>query len=346
MNKVKRKSIILASALILGLATFTWFQTASIQPQEISTEISAESVGQMMAQEEVVADPEPLESESELIEAPLSAWRSQALGEVDAGMLRERVAAQEPLPHDVALDQYKATLWADVQANPPELPEPGKSVVDAELAYRIYMFYGNCSIAPRTEADLDMRLKQITARAENANERYLDNIERSANQIFNFYELCQTIPLEMDSRLEAIHWMSVAVQLGHEIAEVQFYDKAMGFMLRKSRFENSPPLVMLHPGLIDQFKVTARFALNRAMVKGHPEAYLAMSQAHFDGVIFSKDPVLAMAYVRAAELEAIENAIILDRLGRQKSKIFNLLDHEQLAEADEIAHRLRLGESV
>ena len=37
---------------------------------------------------------------------------------------------------------------------------------------------------------------------------------------------------EVDSRMEAVIWMSEAVRLGHEIAEVQFYKKAMGCILR------------------------------------------------------------------------------------------------------------------
>lgn len=346
MKKLKHKTYILIAGLLIGAGMLVWLQKPDPQSPGIAANVAAEPEGETLALEELDFDPELQNPEGEFIESPFPQRRSRPLGTAEANSVRERINAREPLPHDVALDQYKATIWEEMKSNPPELLHPGDPDVDAEMAYQIYMYYGNCSMAPRTAANLDFRLGQITGRSENADERYLERMERAAEQTFNFYELCLAIPPEVDARLEAVLWMSEAVRLGHEIAEIQYYDKAMGFLLRRDRWSNSPPIVMLHSGLLQEFKSTARFALNRALEKGHPEAYLAMSQAQLDGVIFPKDAVLALAYARVAELEAMENKFINARIARQKSQISEQLNAEQLAEADELAHRLRLGKSV
>ncbi|MDX1557092.1 MAG: hypothetical protein R3212_13760 [Xanthomonadales bacterium] len=245
------------------------------------------------------------------------------------------------IPHDVALDQVKAQLWADVQANPPELRPRGDPLVDAELAYRLYMFYGNCTMAPRTAQEIDRRLERMAQRAERAGDRggqrFLEGMEQRVDGMMDFYELCLAIPAGVDARYEAVQWMTEAVNLGHEIAQVQFYEKAMGFMLRPDRYDELPPLVMQRPGLIDAFKATARYGLSRGMEKGHPEAYLAMSQAVFEGLIYRKDPVMAYAYARAAEMKAMQSQMILDSAGEQKLHIAQHLDPQQVSEGEQLA---------
>jgi hypothetical protein len=84
-------------------------------------------------------------------------------------------------------------------------------------------------------------------------------------------------------------------------------------------------------------------ALNGALDKGHPEAYLAMSRALFEGILYSRDPVMAFAYARAAELEAMSNHIILRGLDDQKSAVSQYLDNGQLAEAEGLVQQLRRG---
>jgi hypothetical protein len=128
--------------------------------------------------------------------------------------------------------------------------------------------------------------------------------------------------------------------LGHEIAEAQFYQKAMGFILRPDPNSNSPPLAMLHPGLVADFKSTARLGLARALEKGHPEAYVAKSQAVLEGMIYPKDPVLAYAYAHLAELEAAKNHIIVKDIGLWKEQAARYLSQEQIAEAGQMALEL------
>ena len=135
--------------------------------------------------------------------------------------------------------------------------------------------------------------------------------------------------------------MSEAVRLGHEIAEVQFYQKAMGFILRPDPTTNSLPLAMRYPGLVADFKTTARLGLARALERGHPEAYLARSQAVLEGLIYKKDPVLAYAYARVAEHEAAKNHLLLRDLDRWKQQAASYLDQEQIAEAEQLALELK-----
>jgi TPR repeat protein len=254
--------------------------------------------------------------------------------------MRERVVAQETFPHDMVMSEYKSMLWEEIQNNPPKVERPGDPDVDADLAYMLYMFYGNCSMAPRTEVQVDHYLKRLADQAQRTRSRQLDSLERRADQVIDFYELCLAIPPEVDCRMEAFVWMAEAVRLGHEIAQVQYYEKIKGFLMRSDRYTDDPPLAMKRPGLVEQFKDTARMALNLAMEKGHPEAYLAMSQAVYEGLIYPKDPVLALAYARVAEMKGSQNRIILRGLERRKHSISQFLDPDQVADAEELALEL------
>jgi TPR repeat protein len=249
----------------------------------------------------------------------------------------------EPLmvPRDVALARYKADLWTDIRANPPRLRDLGDPEVDADLAYRIYTYYGNCSVMPRTERQVDQRLENIEEHVERAQSRGLSRMERRVDRIMSAFELCQLIPPEVDCRLEAVRWMTKAVQLGHDVAEVQFYDRAMGFILRPDQLNNDPPLAMLQPGLVYDFQDTARLGLARAMEKGHPEAYLAKSQALLEGLIYPKDPLEALAHARAAELVAARYQLILEDLDYWKKAAAQHLTPAQLAEAEKMALELQ-----
>jgi hypothetical protein len=252
-------------------------------------------------------------------------------------------AVQAPFPHNVRMDDYKASLWADIQVDPPEIEVPGDPTLDAEMAYRLYMYYGMCSMAPRTARQADHSLAQIAERAERSSRRRLGALERRAEWTADMYELCRSIPPDVDCREEAVLWMTEAVRLGHEIAQVQFYDKALGFLMRPDPWFGGPPLVLERPELIGEFRMTASQALTGAVKKGHPEAYLAMSEAVLDGVVFPKDPVTSLAYALAAEMEAMRSHIILRDLSEQKQLASQFLDPDQIAEAEQLARNL-LGE--
>ncbi len=289
----------------------------------------------------------PSEDPGELLfDPPSSQDRARPMGASEASRLRQAVAAKSPFPHDVRIDDYKRTLWPDILENPPRPPGPDDPELDADLAYRLYMFYGNCSVTPRTPEAVDARLKRITSRANRASDEMLDRVESNANQLLDMYELCLLIPSDVDPRLEAVNWMTKAVRLGHEIAQVQFYDKAKGFLLRADFFTDAPPLVMLHRGLIEEYKMTARYALSQAMKNGHPEAFLAMSEVYREGVIYPRDPIKAYAYLRAAEIQAAQNQRILEYLGRYKTRLVEALNPDQIAEAENLAQEIRIDAST
>lgn len=337
-----RKIVSLAAAAAVALVAIAYLVRQQPAPviDDSGPEPLAETVVGPQTGTEDAGDP----AEPTVLDPPHFSQSARPLGEAETRRLQQMVAAHEPFPHDVRMDHYKQELWSEIIANPPEIMRPGDPELDGDMAYRLYMYFGNCSIAPRTAHHVDLQLERITNRAqENASARALERLEDSANQLLNFYELCLLIPPEVDPRMEAVTWMGEAVRLGHEVALVQYYEKAMGFILRADRWTDRPPLVMLHAGLIEEFKSTARYALSRAMEYGHPEAYLAMSEALDEGVIYPRDPVLAYAYARVAELQAAKNQIVLTRVGQHKSALAAILDPAQQAEAEELALQLRLG---
>lgn len=277
-------------------------------------------------------------------DAPFTATdRASSSGDTSAP--QDSAAVQgEHIPHDVPLQQVKSELWDDIQANPPELLERGDPLIDADMAYRLYMFYGNCSTVPRTSQAIDQQLGQFADHAEHIasrdNTANLEGIESRVDRMMNIYEMCLAIPPDDDVHMKAVQWMTEAVHLGHEIAQVQFYDRAMGFIVRPDRSAGSPPLAMKRPGVVEAFKSTAEYALSQGMQKGHPEAYLAMSQVLLEGLIYPRDRVMAYAYARTAEMKASQSQFILDQVGYHKQRIGQYLNQEQISEAEQLALEL------
>jgi len=332
-KKLKPISIIFAAVLAFGLVAYALWHPSQAVDDKTPQQNPLLSAGEPQ-------DLEPGDVEANSIEPRTTLLSARPRGDVYASDDRKRAATHVTISHDVVMDDYKADLWAEIQANPPEFRLPGDPALDADTAYRLYMYFGNCSIALRSGRQIDQQVEKIVNRAQTASGRSLENLEGRLDQIIDFYELCQPIPSDVDSRMEAVIWMSEAVRLGHEIAEVQFYKKAMGFILRPDPNVNNPPLAMKHPGLVADFKTTARLGLARAMEKGHPEAYLAKSQAVLEGLIYPKDPVLAYAYARTAELEAAKNHMIVSDVGTWKQQAARYLSQEQVAEAEQLALEL------
>jgi hypothetical protein len=330
--------IIVAAVLVLGLAAYALRPAPQSDIGAVPEEASSPAAGNDETPEPEAADGEAPDEAREL------ARRAQQLGETRQSELRQLAVSRDPFPRHVRMDDYKAALWSEIQANPPRLEAPGDPAIDAEMAYGQYMYYGMCSMAPRTAQQVDQRLERIADRAERARGRHLEELEFRADQTIDMYELCLPIPLDVDCREQAVVWMTEAVRLGHEVAQVQYYEKIMGFLLRPDPYLGGPPLVMQNPDLIWEFRSTAARALESALEIGHPEAWLAMSRAVSDGVVFAKNPVLALAYARVAELEAMENRILLNDLQEQKWAAGQFLDQAQRAEAEELAQRLRSGE--
>lgn len=327
-------STVIAGVLALGLAAYVLWHPAQGGDDNLSRQNPPLLSGEPRDHEAGRSEANPVEPRTTLLSA-------RPRGNLEASDKRNRVATQVTIPHDVVMDEYKTQLWAEIQADPPEFRWPGDPALDADMAYRLYMYYGNCSVLVSRGDNINQQMDNIASRAETAGGRSLEQLEGHLDRIIDYYELCLPIPSDIDSRLEAVIWMSEAVRLGHEIAEVQFYQKAMGFILRPDPSTNSPPLAMKHPGLVADFKTTARLGLARALEKGHPEAYLAKSQALLEGLIYPKDPVLAYAYARVAELEAAKNHMLVRDLARWKQQAAKYLSQEQVAEAEQLALELK-----
>ena len=332
-KKPKPVSMVFAAVLVTGLAAYVLWHSAQVGDDKISRQNPAHSGAEPLGLETEDAAAKPNEPRTTLPGA-------QPRGDVDASGQRKLAATELTIAHDVVMQDYKNDLWDEIQANPPEFRQPGDPAIDADMAYRLYMYFGNCSVMLGQGQHFDRQIEKIANRAETAQGRRLEDLEGRLDQIIDYYELCLPIPPDLDARMEAVTWMTEAVRLGHEIAEAQFYQKAMGFILRPAPDTNSPPLAMLHPGLVEDFKSTARLGLARALEKGHPEAYLAKSQAVLEGVIYSKDPVLAYAYAHKAELEAAKNHMIVADIGLWKQEAAKYLSQEQIAEAEQMALEL------
>ncbi len=331
----KIKPVALGAAALLALALIAGLWTKPEEPTGNDGHQQQPEAAGMESTDGTAEDSD--DGTTDGLSAPRTSLLARQTGKVAAQGQRSLAATEVIIPHNVVMADYKRDLWRDVQANPPSLEGLDERVIDADLAYKVYMFYGNCSVAPRTDDQAEQRLQRIENRVERARGQFLDHLEGRADQIINEYELCSLIPPEQDPRLEAVAWLSKAVYLGHEIAEVQYYDKAMGFILRVDRYTNSPPLALQQPGLVLEFKDTARFAFARALDKGHPEAYLAKSQAVLEGLVFPRDPLLAYAYALRAELAAASNRTIASDVGHWKQEAAKYLTTDQIAEARQIA---------
>ena len=333
-NKQKLISISFAVVFALGFAAYVLWGPAQDVEGTLSRQESPLPTGASQDTEPGLSEPNPDKPRTTLLSA-------QPRGNLQVADKRKHAATQVTIPHGVVMQDYKNGLWEEVQANPPAFSWPGDPALDADMAYRLYMYYGNCSVLSSRGDHIDRQIDKIASRAEKAGGRSLEQLEGRLDRIIDYYELCQPIPPDVDLQMEAVIWMSEAVRLGHEIAEVQFYQKAMGFILRPDPITNSPPLALRYPGLVVDFKTTARLGLARALDRGHPEAYLARSQAVLEGLIYKKDPVLAYAYARVAEQEAAKNHLLLRDLDRWKQQAAGYLDQEQIAEAEQLALELK-----
>ena len=250
-------------------------------------------------------------------------------------------SSAERLPTDMTSSEYRSAIWAEIQQAPPKLLDREDSEVDADTAYRIYMFLRWCGITPRTERQAEVRFQRIENEIETATrDDHLSGIKWSANQDFMLYELCRDIPTEVDCRREAVLWLARAVRLGHQAAQIEYYDSAIRMLTTYRPAYISSSLVLLHPEMAVEFKDTAKFALEQAMNTGHPEAYVVMSQAVIDGVIYPRDPILAYAYAHLGELKAMNSRALSAKASHQKSQVSEFLELEEIAEAKQLALEL------
>jgi len=245
--------------------------------------------------------------------------------------------AHENFPTDTTFGEYRSALWNEIRETPPRLANREEPEIDADTAYKIYVFLRWCGVTPRTDRQAEVRFQRIEDEIETAhNEEHLSGLKWSSNHDFMLYELCREVPPEVDCRLEAVKWLTKAVRLGHQVAQIEYYDSAIRMLTTYRPAYISSSLVLLHPELVLEFKDTSQFALSKAMERGHPEAYVVMSQAVMDGVVYPRNPILAYAYAHLAELEAMGSRTVLWRATNQKSLVSEFLELDEIAEGEQL----------
>jgi len=63
------------------------------------------------------------------------------------------------------MQNYKNDLWEEVQADPPAFSWPGDPALDADMAYRLYMYYGNCSVLSSRGDHIDQQIDKIASQS-------------------------------------------------------------------------------------------------------------------------------------------------------------------------------------
>ncbi|MDX1557185.1 MAG: hypothetical protein R3212_14240, partial [Xanthomonadales bacterium] len=285
--------------------------------------------------------PENREAVPDALSAAHDGARSR--GDSEAALDNDSDSTPPAFSHDQSVDEYERSVWDEITQDPPELRRPGDPALDADLAYRLFLFFANCMTAPRTAESAERHLEMTANDTENADAEFLERLARQAEKTMITLELCQVIPAEVDRRLEAVTWLAEAVRLGHEVAQVEYFMKARRLLVAPDFFTDMPPILLLHAGLLEEFKATARYALSRALDRGHPEAFLAMSEAYRQGIIYPRDPVKAYAYLRAAEMQAGQIQRILNYVNRYVPWLTEELRPEEQAEGEALAQQLLLG---
>jgi len=275
----------------------------------------------------------------------------------DAATPSDFAGIQVPLPHDVDKGDHRNRLVAEIEANPPPLRTPGDPELDADTAYRIYLYLEGCSREPRTQRQAEEQLRQVAADAESAQqamqsaiaaeswiaeklESQLEGLDKLADRRLAGFYLCRNLPPDLDYPLELFTWLTEAARLGHEIAQIDYYDRALGWIGAYDDFTWAPPLFLRHPELLEEYKATARLALASAVRHGHAEAYLMMSYALLQGAIYPRDLVRALAYMRVAERKAAQHQLTLSMYPTLKNTILQNLSPAQIADAEQLAREL------
>jgi len=263
-----------------------------------------------------------------------------------------------PLPHNMSKGDYKKRLLAEIEANPPELQVPGDPDLDADTAFRIYLYLVRCSREPRTRRQAEEQLRQYAENAENTQrmlemaqskddlfsdrlQSQLEGYDRRTQQLFLGYQMCKKLPPDLDFQLEPFIWLTKAARLGHDIAEIDYYEMGLASIMNYDGYTWAPPLILKHPELLEEYKATARLALAQAMNKGHPEAYMTMSYALLQGVIYPKDLVMSLAYMRVAEQKAAHHQIALAMYPSLMNTIEQNMTPREISEAEKLALELQ-----
>jgi hypothetical protein len=242
-------------------------------------------------------------------------------------------------PKNVLTKDYRDALMTEVRSNPPKLLERGDPKAVGEIAYRIYLYYRFCIRSPHPN-QADKWLDDLAERTSDASTEELERAFKHAEDMTQRVDKCLQTSSNTDRDFEAFKWLGEAAGSGHEIAQIEYYQA--GKELLCSPLSGNSCLLLRRPELIEEFKVTANRTMFEALERGHPEAYLAMSEALLDDVVFVKNPVAALAYVKAAKFVTSENRIIMNMIGVREYRISQFLTLEEIADAEVLADEISI----
>ncbi|MEM7705606.1 MAG: hypothetical protein AAF358_08650 [Pseudomonadota bacterium] len=206
--------------------------------------------------------------------------------------LAERIVPES----DLALNETKlAESWRmedylTATANP--------DTIDAATAFAAYEFARSCVGEPRSDEQFEFRLEQFSQYAENRPRRVSSQrLDRAMDRLQDDFLRCEDFADE-DLVKTASDWLMLAADLDYLPALVRFYQELPG-LLRETQAR-----VFREPHYLDLHRAKSLEYLDRALLTGHPRAFLATAIALNDGVIFEEDELAAHAYLTAASLAA------------------------------------------
>lgn len=262
-----------------------------------------------------------------------------SLDDINPTRLGRLGSGQMNYPHGYSTQEYRDLIWSQIPEQPPKLLKHGGERIDGNTAYRLHMYYRYCARTPTQEKPA-RPLTEVDESTSNPGSSGSANLSRGAELKSKLTKLCSPIPPNTDHYLETFKWLGEAVKLGHEVAQIEYYDVA--YDLLKNPLYKKTTLLERHPNLIEEFKETARIALASAMEKEHPEAFLGMSKAFFGGIVVKKDLVAAYAHAYAAGILANKNEQIMRGVRRQLVVLTPHLTSKEIIEARWKAMRITM----
>ncbi|MEM9531592.1 MAG: hypothetical protein AAGA23_11790 [Pseudomonadota bacterium] len=206
--------------------------------------------------------------------------------------LEERVVTEPDLP----LSQTQAAAeWShdDYAAATASVDQ-----IDGETAFAAYEFARSCVGEPRSDQQFEFRLEQYNQYFDDNRRRVSENrLNRAMDRLTNEFVRCE--PFADDDLVRtAADWLMLSADLDYLPAQVRFYNE-LPALLRETQAR-----VFAEPFYLDLHREKSIDYLDRALLTGHPRAFLAMGIAIMDAVIFEADTQGALAYLEAADLAA------------------------------------------
>ena len=179
--------------------------------------------------------------------------------------------------------------------------------ISGELALTAYYFTKSCIGQPRTIDAMDLRLEQTeNFYQQQVSENSAAAYESQLSRLESEFDRCAGLD-DYDLVATAVDWLQIAADVGYLPAQVAFYTE-LPDLLRKTRDR-----LFREPGYIDLHREKSIEYLQLAVNTGHRDAYAQMATAILDGVLYEADPMMALAYLYAANRGGTSTATASER---------------------------------